>query len=52
VPPPLPTLEELTAECSADLQKDDKTVMTGLTFQSATSGAATTDSSMLDRVGS
>ena len=52
VPPPLPTLEELTAECRADLQKDDKTVMTGLTFQSATSGAATTDSSMLDRVGS
>jgi len=50
VPPPLPSLEELTAECSNDSQKNDKAVTAGVTSQSTTSGSTTTDSDKLDRV--
>lgn len=50
VPPPLPSLEELTAERSKDSQKNDKATTTGLTSQSTTTGSTVTDSSKLDRV--
>jgi len=48
VPPPLPSLEELTADRSEGSQKDDKAAIAGFTSQSTTS--TMTDSAKLDRV--
>jgi len=50
VPPPLPSLEELTAENSEDPVKEEKISVLGLTSPSTASDTMTTDSPQLDKV--
>jgi len=50
VPPPLPSLEELTADSSVHPHKDDKAAIVGSNSQSTASGTTTTDSAKLDAV--
>ena len=50
VPPPLPSLEELTADRSADLQKDDAATAVDLTSPSSASASALTDYAKLNMV--
>jgi len=50
VPPPLPSLEELTAGCAEDPQKDDRTAIVSSSVQSTTSSTPTASSAQPDKV--